>query len=74
MSSQVQDQLFHLIEQELHVEPEAIALAQRNVQFPFHLPISLWQYGLISLDGVSQIWTWIETLSEQASSPVGHCS
>ena len=64
MSASFQTQLIGFLEQELHLEPDAIALAQRQVQFPFQLPVSLWQYGLISLDGVNQIWTWIETHSD----------
>ena len=64
MSAALQKQLIGFLEQELHLEPEAIALAQRQVQFPSQLPVSLWQYGLISLEGVNQVWTWIESHSD----------
>ena len=69
MSPSFHEKFIGFLTQELHLEPEAIALAQRQVQFPFQLPVSLWQYGLISLEGVNQIWTWIETHSDSVVTP-----
>lgn len=74
MQRQFQHQLTQFIEQELDVQPDAIALAWRNVQFPSQLPVSLWQYGLISLEGVSRIWSWIEARSGLESVSSGTCA
>lgn len=74
MSRQIQDQLIQFIEQELHVEPEAIALAQRHVQFPSQIPVSLWHYGLISLEGVNRIWSWIDARSDLEGISSGTCA
>lgn len=74
MTRQTQEQLIDFIQQELKVEPEAIALAQRSVQFPVQLPVSLWQYGLITLDGVNHIWNWLESRSDTEQFSSGPCA
>ena len=71
MSQSFHEKFIGFLEQELQIEPDAIALARRQTQFPFQVPVSLWQYGLISLDAVNQIWTWIETHSDSDVIPTG---
>lgn len=53
--------LIAYIQTELNVPEDAIAIAFRNPLFsPNHLPVALWQLGLISLDDVSKIFDWLE--------------
>ena len=74
MQSPFQNTLIEYIQKELDVESEAIALALKTVQFPSQLPVSLWLYGLISLDGVNQVWNWIDARSELECLPEGAVS
>ncbi|MCM1983069.1 DUF2949 domain-containing protein [Lyngbya confervoides] len=64
--------LLKFLENEIGLESRAIDLALREVQFPFQIPVSLWQYGLISLDEVSRIWNWVDSTGESDYFPSGH--
>lgn len=57
------DQLVHFLEQDLGISGEAISLALRHCeQTPNFLAMTLWQYGLVTLDQLSQIFDWLETV------------
>ena len=55
-----QEQLLDFLQEQLAIVPEAIAMALRlNEQNPGSLPMLLWQYGLISLEQLEQIFDWM---------------
>ena len=54
-------QLINFIQSELAVPRESIRLALRQSQpTPNYFPLILWQYGLISLAQLEQIFDWLE--------------
>jgi hypothetical protein len=54
-------QLVRFLAEELAIPVEAISLAlKRCEQTPNFLPMILWQYGLVSLDQLSQIFDWMD--------------
>ncbi|NDJ23387.1 DUF2949 domain-containing protein [Nostoc sp. B(2019)] len=56
-------QLVHFLEEELGISGRAISLALRHCeQTPNFLPMTLWQYGLVTLDQLTQIFDWLETV------------
>ncbi|WP_193195562.1 DUF2949 domain-containing protein [Nostoc sp. MG11] len=56
-------QLVHFLEEDLGISDRAISLALRHCeQTPNFLPITLWQYGLVTLDQLTQIFDWLETV------------
>lgn len=56
-------QLVHFLEEDLGISDGAISLALRHCeQTPNFLPITLWQYGLVTLDQLTQIFDWLETV------------
>jgi hypothetical protein len=53
-------QLIDFLQEQLALPPLAIAMAIRlREQNPGPLPMILWQYGLISLDQLNQIFDWL---------------
>jgi len=61
-SSIAQSQLIRFLEDELAVPASAIALAlRRHESESSWLPIILWQYGLITLQQLNQVFEWMET-------------
>ena len=57
-------QLIHFFQQELALSAEEIKLAVRHPNVaPSQLPMILWQYGLISIRQLEQIFDWLETAS-----------
>lgn len=53
-------QLIDFLQEQLALPPLAIAMAIRlGEQNPGPLPMILWQYGLISLDQLNQIFDWL---------------
>jgi hypothetical protein len=57
------DNLIQFLQQDLGVSVAQIELAQRHIQeTPDQLPMILWQYGLISLGQLDQIFDWPETV------------
>ncbi len=51
--------LLNFLQSELALAPEAITLALRQVGADLHLlPIVLWQYGLVDLGELEQLWDW----------------
>jgi hypothetical protein len=60
-------QLIHFLQNDLQIPANCIALALRRCQqqlAPLHM--ILWQYGLVSLDQLQQIFIWLE-----GSTPAG---
>jgi hypothetical protein len=57
-----QARLIDFLQQELAVPASAIALALRHPESESDwLPIILWQYGLITLQQLNQVFDWMET-------------
>jgi hypothetical protein len=62
-------QLIHFLQDELSIPAEAIAIARREeTHLPNLLPMVLWQYGLISLEQLDQIFDWLDTVQSQTES------
>lgn len=60
--SATQTQLIHFLQEELAVPASAIALALRRHESESNwLPIILWQYGLITLQQLNQVFEWMES-------------
>lgn len=54
-------QLITFLQEELHISDPLIAFALRHCQQNAGpLPMILWQYGLVSLDQLEQIFDWLE--------------
>jgi hypothetical protein len=54
-------QLVNFLQKELALSAAAIAMALRyREQDPGPLPMILWQYGLVSLEQLEQIFDWLE--------------
>ncbi len=54
--------LIEFLQSELAIPTDSITLAWRMSQLnPNQFPIILWQYGLISLSQLEQIFDWLET-------------
>ena len=53
--------LIKFLQDELDISPAAINVAMRHYeQDPGPLPMVLWQYGLVSLNQLEQIYDWLE--------------
>lgn len=58
----MQQKLRSFLTQELGLRVAEVKLAERLVQqMPNQLPMILWQYGLINLGQLEQIFDWLET-------------
>ncbi|NJM65932.1 MAG: DUF2949 domain-containing protein [Acaryochloris sp. RU_4_1] len=62
-NSATQKRLLTFLQEELALPSDSIGLALRHLeQDPGPLPIVLWQYGLITIDQLSQIYDWLENV------------
>lgn len=62
MQSRVQSQLIYFLQEELSIPTESIEVALRQQEAaPDLLPMVLWQYGLITLEQLDQVFDWLET-------------
>lgn len=62
MTPSTYSQLIQFLRDELDVPDESIAIAKRYCeQDPGPLPMVLWQYGLVTLEQLDQIYDWLET-------------
>lgn len=53
----------HFLREDLQIPANSITLAlQHSEQVPSLLPITLWQYELITLAQLDQIYDWLYTL------------
>ena len=59
-ATSTQAKLIKFLRDELAVPATAIALALRQPEQGTNLPMVLWQYGLITLDQLNQIFDWME--------------
>lgn len=60
-SNRSNTQLIHFLQQELALSATSIAIAVRHSeQDPGPLPMILWQYGLVSIEQLEQIFDWLE--------------
>ncbi len=61
MPNTTYEQLLRFLNEELALSYDSIAIAQRSVeQTQGPLPMLLWQYGLINLKELEQIYDWLE--------------
>lgn len=52
----------HFLQEDLAISSASLAVALRHrEQDPGPLPMILWQYGLITLEQLDQIYDWLET-------------
>ncbi len=64
MESRKQTKLINFLLEEMAIPAVAISLALRHVeQTPSLLPMVLWQYGLVTLTQLNQIFDWLEIAS-----------
>ncbi|QFS51785.1 DUF2949 domain-containing protein [Nostoc sphaeroides] len=64
MESRKYTKLINFLLEELAIPAAGISLALRHVeQTPSLLPMVLWQYGLITLTQLNQIFDWLEVAS-----------
>lgn len=55
-------QLIQFLKDELNVSDGAIAIVQKHCeQDPGPMPMVLWQYGLVTMEQLDQIYDWLET-------------
>lgn len=55
-------QFLQFLQNDLELSASSIAIAQKQrEQDPGPLPIILWQYGLVTLEQLDQIYDWLET-------------
>ncbi len=63
MKATRQARLISFLQEELAIPAAWIALAQRQgKQDPGQLPMILWQYGLVTLSQLEQVFDWLETV------------
>ncbi len=63
MSVSTSSRLIHFLQEELAISTASIAVALRHSeQDPGPLPMILWQYGLVTLEQLDQIYDWLETV------------
>ena len=53
-------QLISFLRQELALPEDQIALAQRYSQDENSLTMVLWQYGMLTIEQLEQVFDWIE--------------
>ncbi|HEY9760884.1 MAG TPA: DUF2949 domain-containing protein [Trichocoleus sp.] len=61
MATRTHTHLIRFLQEELSISTPSIELALRHIeQDPGPLPMILWQYGLITLEQLEQIYDWME--------------
>ena len=61
MKSPLLTQLIRFLQEELTLPTESIEFVLRQEEsMPNLLPMVLWQYGLVTLDQLEQILSWLE--------------
>lgn len=62
MTQSTYSRLIHFLQEDLSISAASLAMAQRHrEQDQGPLPMILWQYGLINLEQLEQIYDWLET-------------
>jgi hypothetical protein len=60
----MQTQLIRFLQEELAISNSSIKLALRHCEaLSTQLPMILWQYGIVDLEQLDQIFDWLETFS-----------
>ncbi len=55
------ERLIRFLQDDLDISKSEVELALRHTQaIPHQLPIKLWQYGLINLGQLEQVFDWLE--------------
>ncbi|MEB3356210.1 MAG: DUF2949 domain-containing protein [Synechococcales bacterium] len=52
--------LLNFLREELLISDESVAIARRHPDSANHLPMILWQYGLVTLEQLDRIFDWLE--------------
>lgn len=56
------NRFIRFLRDELALSTDSIAIAERHYKRnPGHLPMILWQYGLVTLDQLDRIFDWLES-------------
>lgn len=63
MNKTRRNRLIRFLQEELAIPQEAVAIALRHDEGTVlsFLPMVLWQYGLVTLEQLDQIFDWLET-------------
>lgn len=62
MSPSKYTQFIRFLQEDLSISAASIAMATRQREHdPGPLPMILWQYGLVTLEQLDQIFDWLET-------------
>ena len=62
MATATYSQFINFLQEDLAISSASLAVALRHrEQDPGPLPMILWQYGLITLEQLDQIYDWLET-------------
>jgi hypothetical protein len=64
MQSTFTQQFINFIQDELAISSDALAIALRHQEHTSDnlLPMILWQYGLVTLDQMDEMFDWLETV------------
>ena len=57
--------LIDFLQEKLAISSTEIALAQRQGEEQNLLPMILWQYGILTLEQLDQVFDWLEANSEK---------
>lgn len=63
MDPTTQTQLIRFLHEDLAVPTDSLEIALRHQEYRGQLPMILWQYGLVTLEQLDQIFEWLETTS-----------
>ncbi|GAB4241880.1 MAG: DUF2949 domain-containing protein [Elainellaceae cyanobacterium] len=62
MKPSLKTRLIQFLQEELMVPKDSIQVALRHEDsLPSLLPMVLWQYGLVTIEQLDQIFDWLET-------------
>ncbi|MBE9007836.1 DUF2949 domain-containing protein [Fortiea sp. LEGE XX443] len=63
MAPSTYSRLIHFLQEDLSISTASLAVALRHrEQDPGPLPMILWQYGLVTMEQLEQIYDWLETV------------
>lgn len=61
MAPTTYSRFIHFLQEDLAISTASIAIALRHrEQDPGPLPMILWQYGLVTIEQLDQIYDWLE--------------
>jgi hypothetical protein len=62
MSQSTYSRMIRFLQDDLAISTDSLAVALRHCeQDPGPLPMVLWQYGLVTMEQLEQIYDWLET-------------